>query len=163
MSALVRDLESRGHPWAKADKRFGDELDALAVDSDGRVLVMEVKPGIQTAALGWTTAQVALYHWLFTSWAQQEPYRAREVLTGMLAQRVRLGLATQGLVPPHAPPKLIPVIAVCGGVKNPSVANERMLTVHEALRRANIELDELEVWQVTDDGIIATRKLGRLV
>lgn len=82
MSALVRDLQAHGHPWAKAEKRFGDELDALAVDSDGRVLVMEVKPGNQTAALGWTTAQVALYHWLFTAWAQQEPARAHAVLTG---------------------------------------------------------------------------------
>lgn len=81
----------------------------------------------------------------------------------MLAQRVRLGLGPHGRVPPHAPPKLIPVIAVCGSVKNPMVANQRMLTVHEALRRANIELHELEVWQVTDDGIIATRKLGQLV
>jgi hypothetical protein len=163
MSALVRDLDSRGHPWAKADKRFGDELDALAVDSDGRVLVMEVKPGIETAALGWTSAQVARYHWLFTAWARQEPDRAHEVLTGMLAERVRLGLAPPGRLAPVAPPKLIPVIAVCGSVKNPGVANERMRAVHDALRRANIELAELEVWQVTDDGTVATRKLGQLV
>jgi nicotinamide mononucleotide adenylyltransferase len=54
------------------------------------------------------------------------------------------------------------VIAVCGSVKNPSVANERMLAVHDALRRANIDLDELEVWQVTDGGVITTRRLGQL-
>jgi hypothetical protein len=162
LSAVVRDLRSQGYSWATADKRFGDEIDALAVDADGRLLVIEVKPGLNTAGVGWTPAQVARYLWLFTAWAQQDPAHAHAVLTGMLAQRVRLGLARHGRVPPKAPPKLIPVIAVCGSVQNPSVANQRMLAVHDALRGADIDLDELEVWQVTDDGMITTRRLGQL-
>jgi hypothetical protein len=163
LSVAVGDLESRGHRWAKAGKRFGDELDALVVDADGRVLVMEVKPGIQTAALGWTPAQVALYHSLFSSWARQDPGLAHEVLTGMLAQRVRIGLAPDGHVPPSAPLQFVPVIAVCGRVLNPNVANERMLAVQAALGRAGSELEELEVWQVGDDGTIETRELGDLI
>jgi len=162
MSALVRDLESRGHPWAKEGKRFGDELDALAVDADGRVLVMEVKPGIETAALGWTPAQVALYYSLFTAWARQEPGLAHDVLKGMLFQRVRLGLAPEKYSRPSTPPRLIPVIAVGGRVKNPGVANERMIAVKAALTRAGLQLDDLEVWRIDDNGSISMREVGQL-
>ena len=163
LSKVVRDLESRGYGWAKDGKGFGDELDALAVDADGRVLVMEIKPGSATASLGWTPAQVARYHRLFDAWAQQGPGHAREVLKGMLAQRSQMGLASVSRPLPPAPLRFVPVIAVCGRVKNPREANERMLAVHTALGRVGIGLDALEVWQVGEDGTIATRELGRLI
>ncbi|MGH2782007.1 MAG: hypothetical protein ACRDLA_11500 [Thermoleophilaceae bacterium] len=80
----------------------------------------------------------------------------------MLAQRIRLGLTQPGQVRPGKPLRLVPVIAVGGRVKNPGVANERMIAVEAALSRAGFRLNDLEVWQVGNDGTIGIREVGQL-
>src|SRR3954451_11238982 len=71
--------------WAEKEKAFGDELDLLAVDRAGRVLVVEVKHGTDTGGVGWTPAQVALYLRLCQLWVDATPW-AGSVLNGMLDQ-----------------------------------------------------------------------------
>jgi hypothetical protein len=161
LSNLVPDLVSQGEVWAR-ERSFGDELDALAIDSEGRVLVMEVKPGTETTDLGWTPAQVLLYHRLLSSWAEQDAESAPQALDGMLRQRVRIGLEREREWSLRRPLELVPVIAVGGRVKNPRVANERMRAVTDALRRAGLASKEPEVWQVDDAGHVEVRGVGSL-
>ena len=63
----------------------------LAVDHDGRVLVVEVKHGGDTAGRGWTPAQVALSLRLCQRWVQATPWAA-SILKGMLDQARVIGL-----------------------------------------------------------------------
>lgn len=59
-AALRRLLENAqralavDHAWATGHKPPGDKVDALALDTRGRILVVEVKPGSQRSTVVWT-------------------------------------------------------------------------------------------------------------
>jgi hypothetical protein len=159
---VLETIGDLGADWTQRPTPFGNKLDALGVDAAGRVLIIEVKPGSETGALGWTPIQVAFYVWLFQSWAANEPSSAG-VLQGMLDQRCRLTLLPAGDWSVSDPPRLVPVIAVGAPVKNPKVANERMIHTAEALATVDPDLvRDLEVWRLTIEGTKDTIKLGSL-
>jgi hypothetical protein len=147
--------------WAVKEKAFGDELDMLAVDQQGRVLVVEVKHGGDTAGVGWTPAQVARYLRLCQVWIEATP-QAASILNGMLEQARYIGLITDSTFTVSDPVTLVPVIAIGEPMKNSAVANERMKIVHEALAEQDVELPELEVWSVDVEGRAESRGLGGL-
>jgi hypothetical protein len=123
----ARQTLAATEPWAVADKRLGDELDLLAVDGDGRVLIVEAKHGSDTAGVGWTPAQVARYLRVVQLWAGATP-SAADVLNGMLAQAAGIGLSRGGNADVAEPLVLVPVIAIGRPLKNAPVANERITT-----------------------------------
>jgi hypothetical protein len=134
----------------------------LAVDGNGRVLVVEVKHGGDTAGVGWTPAQVARYLRLCQLRVDATPWAA-SILNGMLVQARRIGLIRQAAdVVVAEPVMLVPVIAVGQPLKNLKVANERMRLVHDALAEHGVSLPELEVWSVDRDGKPARVRLGEL-
>lgn len=169
-------LRTGGHAWADVEieaaggsgttsnriKRFGGELDALAVDPHGRLLIIEAKHGSDTAGLGWTPAQVAIYLRLFRAWAEHDPDHAHVVLSGMIEQRVRIGLAGSSPASVAMPLELVPTIIVGDPVRNPKVANERMRDVRTALAGAGEELNSLEVWQVDEHLRLTNCGIGNL-
>jgi hypothetical protein len=148
-------------PWAAADKRFGDELDLLGVDGEGRVLVIEAKHGSDTGGVGWTPAQVARYLRIVELWADATPW-AGEVLNGMLAQARRIGISGGGDAVVAEPLVLVPVIAVGQPLKNAAIANTRMRRVVDTLAQHGVELAGLEVWAVDEAGSFEHVGLGRL-
>ncbi len=164
LDPAARRVRDENAAWPRAGGKPARKLDVLAVDADGRVLVIEVKPGHQTGTLAWTPYQVAQYVAQCRAWADGEP-RASGILNKMLSQRETLGL----LEPPGrrvaAPVELVPVIAV-GLRKAPSVeAERRMDVVYQAVRAAAPELVRgLEVWGVEPEprGAIWRTKLGHL-
>lgn len=155
----ARDLGNL-HRWAQQEKKWGMELDALAIDADGSILVIETKDGSDTAGFGWTPAQVAFYLRVFESWAAQDPNHAKEVLDGMAEQRERIGLGRRRTVGRNL--SFIPVVAIGTPVKNPDAANDRMRIVHDALNAHGVPLGRLQVWRVHPDGALQRRRLGDL-
>ncbi len=81
-------------PWFKP-KPFGGELDLLAADNDGRILVIEIKPASATSGIGWAPLQATFYTRLFRAWAGEAGDRCRQILESMLRQRSSL-LARHG-------------------------------------------------------------------
>lgn len=158
--AAREQLASR-HRWAERTKRFGDELDMLGVGREGRVLVVEVKDGGDTAGVGWTPAQVALYQRICQLWVDATPCTA-SVLNGMLEQAVHVGTAKDQGYRVREPVELVPVIAVSHPLKNPKVANERMKLVHAAMAATGVGLPGLQVWSVEENGAVERRTLGGL-
>ena len=160
LAAAHAELRERQHKWAVAEKSFGDEVDALAVDASGRLLVIEVKPGAPTPPLAWTPAQVALYLRIFSAWAAQDPDHARRVVAGMIEDRVRLGLAPRSAIALAAglrePLEIVPVIAVGTPVTNLRVAPTRFEQVRQALHDAGEPLDGLELWIIDGHGAVTT-------
>ncbi len=148
------------HRWARRTRAFGDELDVLAVDAAGRVLVVEAKHGADLGGVGFTPAQVAVYRRLLQAWVDASP-SAPDVLDGMLEQAVEIGLV-DGPVPRVARPlELVPVIALGAPVASPAAADERMRLVRDALAAHAVELPGLEVW-VADGARIERPGLGGL-
>jgi hypothetical protein len=156
-------LAGREEPWwpsARGKVSFGGELDVLAIDDVGRLLVVEVKPANAVAAIAKSPAQVALYATLWSMWLA-ETDDSTEVLQGMLDQRARLGLGRAGpIVPPTA---VTPVVAIGTG-KLSKEALPRLRQVAEAVQpvlQAQQSLQPLELWFVDDAGrVLDTEVLG---
>ena len=53
-------------------------LTTFAIDDQGRVLAIEVKPGASTKGLMWTPVQVAMYVRLLRSWVSPDETAAAE-------------------------------------------------------------------------------------
>jgi hypothetical protein len=52
--------------WSSMPKSLGGECDVLAIDSDGRLLAIEIKPWSATTAIRWSPLQVRHYANLFS-------------------------------------------------------------------------------------------------
>jgi hypothetical protein len=143
-----------GEPWwptARGKVKFGGELDVLAVDDEGRLLAVEVKPANAVAGIAKSPAQVALYATLWSTWLTETDY-STEVLQGMLDQRARLGLGRAGpLVPPET---VVPVVALGPG-KLSKEALPRLRQVAQAIQpvlQARPSVAPLELWLVDELG-----------
>lgn len=130
-------------------KKFGNELDGLAVDAAGRVLVIEAKDGADGPGVDWTPAQVNVYLRLFRRWVN-EADAAHADLVAMLDQRRRLGFESTG-VSLADPLLLVPVIVIKGPV--PDLAGMR--AVRSALARQGEPMPDLELWKY--DGVSLVR------
>jgi hypothetical protein len=143
---------------------FAGKLDILGVDNHGRVLVIEVKPGLgNTGTLAWTPYQVAQYMAQCRAWLKGES-EAASILNRMLRQREALGLVDKGRWEVKRQVVFVPVIAVGLRVRSKQV-DERMTLVEREVRRAQPALVEgLEIWGVEQglDGRIGPLKLGSL-
>ena len=100
---------------------FGQEADVLAVDRDGNLLVIEVKPAKAAKGLVWGPAQVRFYAEVFARLLNIDD-GARGKLAGMLAQRRKLGLTPSNEIELRDQPSVIPVLAVGPGSVSQEVA-----------------------------------------
>jgi hypothetical protein len=130
---------------------FGTSPDFIAVDGDGRLLVLEAKPATATAGIVRGPAQVRLYAAMYAEWFAQDP-DAVAVLNTELAQRQSVGL-----LPPDArttlaePVTIVPVLAIGPGVTSPE-AWARLRAVQHAVHEAGPSLphtEALEVWRLS--------------
>jgi hypothetical protein len=88
VKAAVAALE--GGPFGTL-KSLGSEADLLAIDPEGRLLVIEVKGAGNTSGIRWAPAQVSVYAALFRRWqTERGDAHAYAVLAGMLAQHRRM-------------------------------------------------------------------------
>lgn len=128
---LLGDLGSSGPAWwARRPKRLGGECDALAVDDSGALLAIEIKPAKAVASIPWAPVQVRHYSNLISLWAMQT-HNAREIIDGMVAQRVDLGLARHRPPSCARPEAVRPVVAIQRGA-SPTVL-QRLREVHARL------------------------------
>ena len=93
---------------------LGQEADVLAVDEDGNLLVIEVKPATAAKGLAWAPVQVLFYATVFARLLATDE-SARDKLSGMLAQRRELGLTPPNGLELRDRASLIPVVAIGAG------------------------------------------------
>lgn len=126
------------------EKGFGNELDGLAVDASGRILVIEAKDGSDVVGVGWTAAQVSVYLRLLQRWVDESPEAGTD-LEDMLEQRRQLGFSSSG-TSVGRPLQLVPVIVLKAPVADVWRANRMMRDVRGALADEGEHLQDLEVW-----------------
>ena len=127
--------------------KLGNECDALGIDSDGRVLAIEVKP-LSGSSIAWVAAQATMYARIMQGWIDQPPrpgHEPTEVLRGMLAQRRQLGLAG-GSFEPSRLLTVVPVVALQRGASPEMV--RRMLAARDVLDQANLGVPPVEIYEV---------------
>jgi hypothetical protein len=139
-----------GGAWWRAPRTWGTGCDVVAMDGDGRLLVVEVKGATDTKGITWAPVQVGIYADLFRQWASQDSHTAVEVLRRMLGQRVRLGLSPDFGVKLREPLEIVPVVVIGGQVRS-QVALARLAEVQRELIKAGVGWRNLAVCGV--DGV----------
>jgi hypothetical protein len=134
LAPLVEAVGAAGAGWWKP-KLPGNECDAVAINRQGDVLAIEVKPsGVEVA---WAPLQARHYADLLQRWATETP-NAAQVLRGMYEQRLQLGLVNQFDLDwdefVRRPVTVVPVVAIRAGLKEPHAS--RMVRVAERVASA---------------------------
>jgi hypothetical protein len=154
---LLRSLDNAPVPGARP-KSFGGKCDLLALDSDGRLLAVEVKPkGVSTIV--WAPAQAIVYARLLHLWTRNDPLAA-EIISGMISQRQELHLLASRTPRPVPMPEVLPVVAVQRGMSQKH--RERLFAVRRHLRERGIEeAARLQIYEVTLAGRLLNADRGR--
>jgi hypothetical protein len=127
---------------------FGGEADLIAVDAQGRLLSIEVKPRHATA-IAWAPLQVIVYARLLRRWLDHDP-DAATILNGVAEQRRTLGLLGS-VSAVRTDSTVVPVLVVQRGMRDRE--RERLLTVLDhALDAGLAEAAALEVYEATLGG-----------
>lgn len=131
----------------------GLEVDVLALDGAGRLLVIEAKPAGELKGITFSPVQVLVYARLFRRLLAEEG--AAELIGRMLDDRVAVGLTETGPAP-SSPIEIVPVVAIGAGARSP-VALERLAAVADALAGVweASDVAPLEVWLLDETGDIA--------
>lgn len=151
-SALAAHRTAADKPLPSSPK-LGQEADAIAVEPDGSLAIIEIKPNTQTGSIGWTPAQVTFYANVFQHWVDDDQAAARETLRKMLGQRITLGLAPT--VELSDPIRIKPVIALQHGLTNSKIAQQRAEELQAHLLRNGIGWSNLEARSIGADGSMA--------
>ena len=90
-------------------KSIGNELDFLALDKDGNILLIEYKHGTNTSGIYLSPLQIGMYYDLFTSFSKKELEKA---IFEMLEQKQKIGLINPNWKKPNSIKEIIPVLII---------------------------------------------------
>lgn len=88
--AIKGELQtSDSKKWGNPDKKgFGDEVDMLALDKSGNLVVIELKHGGNAKGIYWGPLQAGVYHSAF----KDAPSEVFQGIRDLIAQKIKLGL-----------------------------------------------------------------------
>ena len=90
-------------------KAIGNELDFLALDKDGNILLIEYKYGTNASGIYLSPLQIGMYYDIFTHFDGLS-----EVVFDMLAQKQKIGLINPEWIKPPKIREIIPVLIISG-------------------------------------------------
>jgi len=90
-------------------KAIGNELDFLALDKDGNILLIEYKHGTSTSGIYLSPLQIGMYNDIFTSFPKNELECA---VFEMLEQKQKIGLINPNWNKPNSIKDIIPVLII---------------------------------------------------
>jgi hypothetical protein len=98
--------------WGNLDKKgFGDEVDMLAIDKDGKLVVIELKHGSNARGIYWGPLQTGVYHRAF----KDAPPAVFAGVRKLITQKINLGLLPKAATQRVPAPSLTlgtPVLAI---------------------------------------------------
>jgi len=90
-------------------KSLGNELDFLALDKNGNILLIEFKHGENTSGIYLSPLQIGIYHEIFTSYPWQDLQNA---VFSMLEQKQKIGLINPAWQKPKTINQIIPILII---------------------------------------------------
>jgi len=90
-------------------KAIGNELDFLALDKDGNILLIEYKHGTNTSGIYLSPLQIGMYYDIFTDFPRKE---LEISVFQMLEQKQRIGLINPKWSKPNSIKNIVPVLII---------------------------------------------------
>lgn len=103
----IRNHERYGRNLEK--KFIGNELDFIALDKDGNILLIEYKHGTNTSGIYLSPLQIGLYYDLFTSFPREGLNKS---ILSQLKQKQEIGLINPNWKIPEELKEIIPVLVI---------------------------------------------------
>lgn len=128
---LQREISGKSTYRLAYRKDFGNELDFLALDKDGNVLLIEFKHGANTGGIYWSSLQVGVYYEIFNGLDKKEFEKS---IFEMLKQKQRMGLINPDWVAPKEIKEIIPVVMISEFDEDKGTAKKRF---DEVLKEAS--------------------------
>jgi hypothetical protein len=144
--AVKEHVQALGQAIPGGPTSLGAECDLLAVDTNGRVLAIEVKPA-SGGTVAWVPAQAAMYARLLQQWIDAEPEHSREVITGTLLQRQALGHSTEFNTALPAKLTVTPVVVLQRGATSGAIG--QMRAVRDVINARVKGLAPIEIYEVS--------------
>ena len=134
-------------------KAIGNELDFLALDKDGNILLIEYKHGTNTSGIYLSPLQIGLYYDIFTDFRNNNPSGFNRTLLSMLTQKQRMGLINSGWRIPQELKSITPVLIISNYNRRSSAKvkfTEIMTKVRNYLRDKAF-LSNLQVYSFSEE------------
>ena len=132
-----------------AGEEVPTKLDAIGVERDGRLLLIEVKQDARgLARAGW---QAAAHRARFGALLAHQPDWLRTTLAGLAEDKARVGLFGEGWAPTWTAPTVwVPVLAAAD--PHPDWAQRWSAALAPVIRACGGALQGLELWRLGPDG-----------
>lgn len=95
-----------------SEKAIGNELDFLALDREGNLLLIEYKHGTNTSGIYLSPLQIGLYFDVFNKYRDLTNQKLESTLFKMLEQKQRIGLVNKDWIRPVSIKAIIPVLII---------------------------------------------------
>lgn len=105
----ISDLNPKLYGKDLGKKAIGNELDFLALDKDGNILLIEYKHGTNTSGIYLSPLQIGMYNDIFTSFPKNE---LESSVFEMLEQKKNIGLINRDWKKPNCIKDIIPVLII---------------------------------------------------
>lgn len=105
----ISSLNPRRYGKDSRKKSIGNELDFLALDKKGNILLIEYKHGTNTSGTYLSPLQIGLYYDIFRSFSKTDLEKA---VFEMLRQKQEIGLIPPDWIPPNEIKNVIPILII---------------------------------------------------
>jgi len=109
--ALSR-LDAKIYGSKLSEKALGNELDFLAVNRDGKILLIEFKHGSSTKGIYLSPIQIGLYYYIFHEYIKQYKDDFISHISSMIKQKKEMGLISQQWPDVTLTTEIIPTLVI---------------------------------------------------
>jgi len=134
-------------------KALGNELDFLALDKEGNILLIEYKHGTNTSGIYLSPLQIGLYYDIFSEFMLRNPKKFEESIYSMLNQRQKIGLINSDWHPPAAIKGILPVLII-SKYNEKTTAKNNFFDILKIARNELLDksfLSDLQIYQFSEN------------
>lgn len=136
-------------------KSIGNELDFLAVNSNGDILLIEFKHGSNTSGIYLSPIQIGLYFDIFSIYAEQYKDIFENTIIQIVDQKKHIGLIPSNFQFPNKINKIIPVLVI-SKYNNKSTGIKKFKEVLKISRNILIDsnfLSNIQIYSYDENGL----------
>lgn len=136
-------------------KSIGNELDFLAVNSNGDLLLIEFKHGSNTSGIYLSPIQIGLYYDIFSLYAEQCKGKLENIINQIVNQKKHIGLIPANFQFPNKINKIIPVLIISKyNNKSTGVKKFRkVLDICQDILKNNKFLSDIQIYSYDNNGL----------